>query len=210
MPGKFSAGLVRRRLADTEAPADPLDVEFSHAGRPMPARMVRSLRPRLRPAGVLIPLVERDDELTVILTERSADLRHHAGQISFPGGGMERHDADIVATALREAHEEVGISPTDVEVAGFLKPTPTVTGFAVTPVVGFVPAAVELTLDPVEVRQAFEVPLDFLMDAGNAVTTQREFEGETVSVISYDYDGHRIWGATAGILMALMDILVIK
>jgi 8-oxo-dGTP pyrophosphatase MutT (NUDIX family) len=208
MSARISADDIRRRLAGTRMPANPLDVDVSDLSHRMPATLIEQLLPGLRPAGVLIPLVERRGALSVLLTERSAELRHHAGQVSFPGGGMETGDADIAATALRETREEVGIHPDEVDVAGYLKPTPTVTGYAVTPVVGLISAGFTLAIDPVEVESAFEVPLDFLMDAGNEEHTEREFAGVTVPVVTFHYEGHRIWGATAGMLLTLRSIII--
>jgi 8-oxo-dGTP pyrophosphatase MutT (NUDIX family) len=203
----ISAVEIRRRLSATRMPADPLAVDMADISRRMPAGVIESLSNNLRPAGVLIPIIERRDALQVLLTERSADLRHHAGQVSFPGGGMESHDADIIATALREAQEEVGIQPYEVDIAGFLNPTPTVTGFAVTPIVGFVRETFRLKVDPTEVEKAFEVPLDFLMDYRNQEHSEREFQGATIPVVTFHYNGHRIWGATAGMLVTLRQLL---
>ena len=203
----ISAAEIRRRLSGTRMPDDPLGVDMTDISDRMPVNIVRELTNNLRPAGVLIPIIERQQSLRVLLTERSADLRHHAGQVSFPGGGMEIHDTDIIATALREAHEEVGIQPHEVDIAGYLNPTPTVTGFAVTPVVGFVRETFTLRVDPVEVDTAFEVPLDFLMDYRNEEHSERHFQGATVPVVTFYYDGHRIWGATAGMLVTLRKLL---
>lgn len=211
MPGSskaLSAGKIRERLSGTSMPVDPLAVDMSHLGRRFPDSLARSLAGNLRPAGILIPLIERHDALSVLLTERSADLKHHAGQVSFPGGGMEDHDSDITATALRETHEEVGIEPHQVDVAGYLEPTPTVTGFAVTPVIGFVSQAIELRVDPVEVEKVFEVPLEFLMDHRNEEYSEREYGGTTFSVVTFHFEGHRIWGATAGIIVTLRQRLI--
>ena len=204
----ISAAEIRRRLAGTRMPADPLAVDMADISNRMPDSVVSKLATDLRPAGVLIPIVERRQSLSVLLTERSSSLRHHAGQVSFPGGGMEAHDADITATALREAQEEVGIEPHEVDIAGFLNPTPTVTGFAVTPVIGFVRESFCLNIDPVEVESAFEVPLDFLMDPRNEEHSEREFEGITIPVVTFHYDGQRIWGATAAMLLTLRQLLV--
>ena len=210
MPKRLSAAHVRHRLADTRMPADPLDVDVTDLNHRMPARTVERLLPGLRPAGVLIPLIERGSSLSVLLPERSADLKHHAGQVSFPGGGMEAGDADIAATALRETHEEVGIRPEQIDVAGYLQPTPTVTGYAVTPVIGFVKHDYSLRIDRTEVESAFEVPLEFLMDETNEEHSEREFEGMTVSVVTFHYDGYRIWGATAGMLLTLRSKIINK
>ena len=125
------------------------------------------IREALRPAGVLIPVIDRREGLSVLLTQRSATLKHHAGQVSFPGGRMEAQDSDVVETALREAREEVGIRPESVAVIGYLPPMPTVTGYAVTAVVGLVTEEVTLQLDPTEVEYAFEVPLAFLLDGAS-------------------------------------------
>jgi len=210
MPPRLSIEAIRNSLAATQMPGNPADVDFSDLGRRLPAHYVEKIAAGLRPAGVLVPIVERRAGLTVLLTERSTDLKLHAGQVSFPGGGMEPHDADIVATALRETHEEVGIEPGLVDVAGFLRPRPTVTGYAVTPVVGLVLSGFELRIDPLEVDSAFEVPLDFLMDADNETHYQRDFDGVTYDVTSFYYDGYDIWGATAGIIASLRKILKAK
>jgi len=204
----ITADEIRRRLSGTRMPDDPLAVDVKEMQNRLPQSAVQELSRNLRAAAVLIPIVERGDTLAVLLTERSAALRHHAGQVSFPGGGMERHDSDISRTALREAHEEVGIRPEEVEIAGFLQPTLTITGFAVTPVVGFVSSAYRLQVDPGEVESAFEAPLDFLMDSRNAVHSEREFRGTTFPVTTFHYRGHQIWGATAGMLMTMRALLI--
>ncbi len=203
----ISAAEIRRRLAVTRIPDNPLAVDMADISERMPTGVIKELTTNLRPAGVLIPIIERRRSLDVLLTERAGDLRHHAGQVSFPGGGMEAQDTDIAATALREAHEEVGIRPYEVDIAGFLRPTPTVTGFAVTPVVGFVRESFKLRLDPAEVERAFEVPLDFLMDYRNEEHSTRDYQGVTIPVVTFHYNGHRIWGATASILVTLRKIL---
>ncbi len=156
---------------------------------------------------MLVPLIERGAGLQVLLTERAHDLRLHAGQISFPGGSMEASDEDLVATALRETEEEVGIAPRSVEVAGFLEPLPTITGYAVTPVVGLIDPAVELRLDAREVAAAFEVPLGFLLDPGNQKRSLRTWAGVEIPVIAYDYGPRRIWGATAAMIVSLQNKL---
>ena len=209
-PARYSltARDVRRRLAGTRRPADPLAVDFPTTREWLPEAVATKLARNLRPAGVLIPLIERHEDLVVLLTERSPDLKHHAGQVSFPGGGMEHHDEDIVATALRETHEEVGIVPDRVDIAGYLAPTPTITGFAVTPVVGFVHPDADVEVDTSEVAAAFEVPLAFLLDPGNEEHSVREFEGHRFPVVTFHYAGHRIWGATAGMIVMLRKLLL--
>lgn len=208
MPAPIDADRIRRRLAATRMPADPLDVDFTHLGERMPDSVIARLRGKLRPAGVLVPIIDRGSDLSVLLTERSADLTHHAGQISFPGGGMEAADSHIRETALRETHEEVGIRPSEVEVAGYLEPTATITGFAVSSVIGFVDPAYAAKPDPTEVETVFEVPLEFLMDDANVTYAERLLDGKCIRVVSFDYGGHRIWGATAGIIVTLKRLLL--
>ncbi len=199
--------LLGERLAGTRLPEDPTDVVLPPGSERWPADMRKQLTTGLTPAGVLIPVFERNGTLTVLLTQRSADLKHHAGQISFPGGRMETGDRDIAHTALREAHEEVGIRPEEVSVIGYLDPMPTVTGYAVTPVVGLVAGQAEVSVDHTEVEYAFEVPLTFFVDERNEMASERDIRGTRVPIIEFQYDGQRIWGATAHILVELRKIL---
>lgn len=175
--------------------------------REWPADLRRRMCEDLKPAGVLIPIIEHADSLSVLLTQRSSELTHHAGQVSFPGGSMEAADADITQTALRETHEEVGIRPEQVDVAGYLPPMLTVTGFAVTPIVGLVEPDISLTLDEREVEFAFEVPLSFLLDDRNQESSQRDVRGVIVPIIEFNYQQRRIWGATANMLVEFRNIL---
>jgi len=143
----------------------------------------------------------------VLLTQRSADLKHHAGQVSFPGGRMEESDADIEITALRETREEIGISEEDVSIIGYLETMPTVTGYAVTPIVGFVDGSVLLEIDTTEVEYAFEVPLSFLTEPANHRMVTREWQGLSFSMVEFHYEGQRIWGATAQMLLRFINII---
>jgi 8-oxo-dGTP pyrophosphatase MutT (NUDIX family) len=207
-PEALTAALLQERLADTRAPENPSDVVMPPGSERWPAFMRERLARTLRPAGVLIPVLERAAGLSVLLTQRSAELKHHAGQVSFPGGRMEDHDRDVVQTALRETHEEVGIPPEAVAVVGYLPPMPTVTGYAVTPVVGLVMDGVPLQIDPTEVEYAFEVPLGFLLDRRNARAMEREYQGRRIATVEFHYDNERIWGATAHMLIELSKILL--
>ena len=164
----------------------------------------------MTPAAVLIPMLERDSGSTILLTQRSKALKHHAGQVSFPGGRMERNDADVVATALRETHEEVGIAPPLVDVVGFLPTMPTITGYVVSPVVGYVDPDAAITIDPGEVEYAFEVPLDFLLDETSEKFVDREVDGQQLSMVEYHWRSERIWGATAYMIRELRKILLNK
>lgn len=199
---------VRQSFANTALPADPLDVIEYPGSEHWPASLQQQLAGTLTPAGVLIPIFDRPDTgLSVLLTQRSAELKHHAGQISFPGGRMEPDDANIAATALRETHEEVGIATDSVSVIGYLQPMPTITGYAVTPVVGLVDAAVTVALDRTEVEFSFEVPLPFLLDASNRRIVQRDLHGKRFPMAEYHYDGHRIWGATAMMIIQFIKVI---
>jgi 8-oxo-dGTP pyrophosphatase MutT (NUDIX family) len=163
----------------------------------------RPAAPALRRAAVLVPLVPRDYGLGVILTKRSSDLPTHAGQIAFPGGRCEDEDADVGATALREAREEVGLDPAFVTLIGASDAYETVTRFAVTPVVGLIDPKARLTPDPGEVTEIFEVPLAFLMDPANHVPQERVYDGITRRFYAMPYGDYYVWGATAGMLRAL-------
>lgn len=205
----ITAATLRRRLAATRLPADPTDVVMPPASDRWPVAFREQLGGSLTPAGVLIPLMQGPgEELALLLTERSADLRHHAGQVSFPGGRMEPGDADIAATALRETHEEIGIAREQVAVVGYLEPMPTITGYAVTSVVGLVEPGAELSIDTTEVASAFEVPLDYLLDPASRRIGERELRGRRVRMIEFHYAGQRIWGATALIILRLLKMLV--
>lgn len=162
---------------------------------------------KMRPAAVLVPVVERDAGPTILLTKRSADLQVHAGQISFPGGRVEEEDADIVATALRETEEEIGLDARHIEVIGQLDTYATRTGFEVTPVVGLVRPPFDLTPDPVEVAEIFEVPLAFILDRRNHERHAREWQNRMRHFYVLPYPDYYIWGATAGMLVNLVDAL---
>lgn len=206
----ITTALLRERLAHTRAPDDSSDVVLTSSSAHWPKGLREKVLRTLRPAGVLVPVLEHASELTVLLTQRSADLKHHAGQISFPGGRMEANDRDVVHAALRETHEEVGIPPEAVAIVGYLAPMATVTGYAVTPVIGLVHPDTPLSLDRMEVEFAFEVPLAFLLDRSNLVACEREWEGRRIPTSEFHYHGRKIWGATAQILVELEKTLIIN
>ena len=162
---------------------------------------------QLRPAAVLIGLIERDHGLNVLLTRRSDNLRNHTGQTALPGGRQDPGEAPV-DTALREAHEEVGLEPRFVAPVGLSTPYQTGTGYLITPVVGFVSAGFTLTPNPSEVADIFETPFGFLMDPANYQEHERELPtGETRRFYATTHEERYIWGATAGILRALRDRL---
>lgn len=155
----------------------------------------------LRPAAVLVALVERAGGLHVLLTRRTDALRHHGGQVAFPGGRIETADADPVAAALREAHEEVGLPPSLATPRGYLDPFVTITGFHVFPVVATVSADYAPRPDPSEVAEAFEVPLPFVLDPANVAEREIEWQGRRRRLLEYRWGTHHIWGATAAMLV---------
>lgn len=166
----------------------------------------------LRPASVLVPIVDRPAGPSVLLTLRTANLRQHSGQVAFPGGQADAEDRDVVQTALREAEEEVGLDPALVEVVGQMPEYLTGTGFRVTPVVGLVSGAAQLNPDPGEVAATFEVPLSFLMDPHNHQRCRYEFDGVTRTFFAMPWDppgrpSYFIWGATAAMLRNLYHFL---
>jgi len=158
-------------------------------------------------AAVLVPILPKHDELTVLLTKRTKDLDKHPGQVAFPGGRMEQSDADVVEAALREAEEEVGISPDRVDVLGCLDPYLTITGFEVVPVVGLVPPPHAFHPEPTEVAGIFEVPLNFLMNPANHQKVRRKVKGLDRAYYAMPYESHYIWGATAGMIINLYEVL---
>jgi 8-oxo-dGTP pyrophosphatase MutT (NUDIX family) len=196
-PPALDAGRLRRRFASGK----PVEMLYGDQGIDAERAAAR------RRASVLVPIVARPGELTMLFTRRTAHLRNHSGQIAFPGGGAEPGDASAEATALRETHEEIGLDPARVEVLGRLSDYHTRTDYRVTPVVGLVAPPFELRLDAHEVDAAFEVPLAFLLDPANHLRHQREFQGRTVPFYAIPYRDHYIWGATAGMLINLYRFL---
>jgi 8-oxo-dGTP pyrophosphatase MutT (NUDIX family) len=198
---------LRDRLAGTRKPSNPLDVVTPRGTYSWPAGMLEKIVATLKPAGVLIPIRQYDKGLSVLLTQRSAELNQHAGQVSFPGGRMEQFDADIEVTALRETREEIGVAEEDVSIIGYLDPMPTVTGYAITPIVGLVDGSVGLTIDRTEVEYVFEVPLTYLMNVANQHLVAREWQGLSFSMAEFHFEGQRIWGATAQMLLRFINII---
>ena len=161
----------------------------------------------LKPASVLVPIIDREAGLTMLLTQRAAHLKDHSGQVSFPGGRVAAGDASPEATALREAREEIGLDAARVEILGRLPDSHTRTGFRIAPVIGLLAPPFELRADAGEVEEIFEVPLAFLLDPANHQRQSREWQGELRWFFAMPYQGRYIWGATAGMLVNLSRYL---
>ena len=186
---RFSADWLRHRFADDKGFDSP--VEEGIPSGP------------LRPAAVLVPIVLRESEPTLLLTRRTDHLHHHPGQVSFPGGRVEEQDTSPIETALRETEEEISLARHHVELLGCLPQYRTGTGFDVTPVVGLVTPPFELSPDAFEVAEVFEVPLSFLLDEANHQLHRVEVRGKLREYYAMPYGDYFIWGATAGMIVSL-------
>jgi len=206
-PSRYSGGSIRSVLMPEPSPKDfePL----------WPAKMPERVTPDLQswmparrlPAAVLIPVIRRESSLNVLFTQRSANLRKHAGQISFPGGRIEPSDGSPWMAALRETQEEIGLDAGHVEFAGYLPDHLVGTGFRITPAVGFVSTPLHLSLARDEVQEVFEAPLEHLFDIANHSLRRRVFGTTEVHFHDIRYQQRSIWGATAGILMTWKRLL---
>ncbi|WP_066479669.1 MULTISPECIES: CoA pyrophosphatase [unclassified Sphingomonas] len=179
--------------------------EMSDAAAPIPGDTFDPADPAPDdglPAAVLVAITDRAAP-GLILTERTQGLRTHAGQVAFPGGRIDASDADAVAAALREAQEEIALDPAHVTVVGVGDRYRTVTGFDVTPVIGVIPPDIALQAAPQEVHDIFEAPLAFVLDPGNQVRRAREWQGRMRHYYEIEWNGRRIWGATAAMLINL-------
>ena len=203
---RWAPGTAISQVLDDDAPSIDSDDPQRRGDHDLNDEGMRP-KPPLRPAAVLVPLVDRPDGVSILLTQRASDLRHHAGQISFPGGHIEPEDASPQAAALREANEEVGLPYDRVELLGTLDTYETRTGFEIVPVVGLVAPSFDIRLDAGEVAEAFEVPLAFVIDPANHERHSRVFEGVRRHFYAIPYGDRYIWGVTAGILVNLFEVL---
>jgi len=159
----------------------------------------------LTPAAVLVPIIDRPDAPTLLMTRRASHLRRHAGQICFPGGRLEAHDADLIAAAIRETGEEVGIAAASIEPIGFLSDHVVLTGYRITPVVALLPPDLTARPDGAEVAEVFELPLTVALDAGHYRIAHRVVRDIEVETWELSFGSYIIWGATAGILAHLRE-----
>lgn len=190
---------IRVALADTGTETSDFDLNSDVV---LPAGRV------LRPAGVLAPIIEREGDWHLMLTKRSSALKHHPGQIAFPGGKQDEADADVIAAALREAREEIGLPPENAEVLGTLPVHETVTGFTVTPVFAHVRADFKVIAEPGEVEEVFTVPLSHVMDPNNYIIQSRRWRGSRRHYFAVPYGPYYIWGATARMLRGWAERMI--
>ncbi len=192
---------------------DPLEHVLKALGRETGASSDFDLNPdvvlqegrKLRPAGVLVPIELRDGAPFVILTKRASHLKHHPGQIAFPGGKQDEGDTDVIAAALREANEEIGLPIDNVDVLGTLPFHETVTSFTVTPVLGRVRDTFDIVPEPGEVDEVFSVPLAHVTDPARFSVQSRRWMGQRRSYFTVPFGPYYIWGATARILRGLAE-----
>jgi 8-oxo-dGTP pyrophosphatase MutT (NUDIX family) len=196
-PVQLTPAVLSERLARVAPPPEPQDLHMSFI--PEGARATE--------AAVLVPIVNRDGALQVLLTQRTSHLSAHAGQISFPGGRVEIEDASREDTALRETEEEIGLPRTLIAIVGRLPVYEIPSGFRITPIVGWVEPPFNLTLDPFEVASVFEAPLEHFIDAARYQRREYRFKGRHRHYMAIPYQGRYIWGATAGMLYSLARML---
>ena len=195
---RFAGSLPRHELADWRL----LGIDAERA-----RRMEKHFPPNPVPAAVLVPLVDRSQGMTVLLTQRASQLARHAAQISFPGGRLDPGDADVASAALRETREEIGLDPVHVNVFGYLPDHLVISGFRVTPVLGLVTPPFSLELNPAEVAGVFEVPLEHVLDSANHKARLRRVGDEDMLLYDIPWQGQNIWGATAGMLLTFVRML---
>lgn len=200
----FSIADFRRRVAREAGPFDG-DEHGDHRLNPDIGDLI--VKPDLRDAAVLVPVVQRADGVKVILTQRTEKLRSHSGQVAFPGGRIDPEDASAAHAALRETHEEIGIEPREVEVIGRMPDYLTGSGYRIVPVFGVVDPGFNYALNADEVDAAFEVPLSFLMSAGNHKRDSRIWNGQERFFWTMPWGERYIWGVTAGIIRTIYERL---
>lgn len=206
---RLAAVTPGRRRSPSIGPAGPEPALAVPVGQRGDRDLNPDMAPRLplREAAVLVGLIEHEKGSTILLTRRNDRLTDHAGQISFPGGRIDPGDADAEAAALREAHEEIGLDDGDATIIGRLDTYTTRTGYEIVPIVALLQPALALTPDPAEVAEIFELPLDELLRPGALYLQSRRFEDGDRWYYALDWQGRQIWGATAGMLNNLAEVL---
>jgi 8-oxo-dGTP pyrophosphatase MutT (NUDIX family) len=198
---------ILRRFAGTQPQHELADWRVLGIDAERSRRLVEHFPRNPVPAAVLVPLVDRPEGLSVLLTQRASQLARHAAQIAFPGGRLEPDDPDIASAALREAQEEIGLDPGRVRVFGYLPDHVVISGFRVTPVLGIVAPPFSLELNPAEVASVFEVPVNHVLDSANHQARMRRVGNEELLLYDIPWQGQNIWGATAGMLLTFVHML---
>jgi 8-oxo-dGTP pyrophosphatase MutT (NUDIX family) len=198
---------ILRRFAGTQPGHEPADWRMLGVNAEHGSRLARYLPANPVPAAVLVPLIDRPEGMTVLLTQRASQLARHAAQIAFPGGRIDAGDADAASAALREAREEIGLDSGRVEVFGYLPDHAVISGYRVTPVLGLVAPPFSLQLNPAEVAGVFEVPLPHVLDSANHKARLRRVGDEELLLYDIPWQGQNIWGATAGMLLTFVKML---
>jgi 8-oxo-dGTP pyrophosphatase MutT (NUDIX family) len=198
---------ILRRFAGSMPRHEPTDWHLLGVDPERTQRLARFIPENLVAAAVLMPIVDRPEGLTMLLTQRSSQMARHAAQISFPGGRVDKEDADFASAALREAHEEIGLERSRVQVFGYLPDHLVISGFRVTPVLGLVSPPFSLELNPAEVAGVFEVPLAHVLDSANHKARMRRVGDEDMLLCDIPWEGQNIWGATAGMLLTFVRML---
>lgn len=198
---------ILRRFAGSQPNHELADWRMLGVNEELGRRLARHIPPNPVPAAVLVPLIDRPEGLTVLLTQRASQMARHAAQIAFPGGRLDQDDADVASAALREAYEEIGLEPARVQVFGYLPDHAVISGFRVTPVLGLVAPPFSLQLNPAEVAGVFEVPLPHVLDSANHKARLRRVGDEELLLYDIPWEGQNIWGATAGMLLTFVRML---
>ena len=199
---------LRAAFSDHRSPPDPFDIVAPDNATPFPDDWLADKREGLRGAAILVPFVrDADGGLHVLLTQRAAHLKHHAGQVSFPGGAREPGDTSLADTAIREAAEEVGLASGRTDVVGYLRPQWTISNYAMTPVIAIVDGPVDLTLQESEVADAFQVPAEVLLDRRRHRIERRTFQSIEFDTVEILWRERRIWGATATVISRITKIM---
>jgi 8-oxo-dGTP pyrophosphatase MutT (NUDIX family) len=198
---------ILRRFEGTQPHHEPTDWRLLSVDAERGRRLQQQIPANPVAAAVLVPLVDRPEGLTVLLTQRASQMAQHAAQVSFPGGRLEESDPDVAHAALREAQEEIGLDPGHVRVFGYLPDHLVISGFRVTPVLSLVTPPFSLELNPAEVAEAFEVPVSHIFDSKNHKARLRRVGDEDMLLFDLPWNEHNIWGATAGMLMTLVRMV---